>query len=289
MDEPTTPLDYAKRPTPAARIVRHRRLIVALAIAVTIVPVSKVAIQEWGELQHWWLRRKCLVFSLPPSTVVFDDDPVRAKNLLALGKYVSSHPALGTATGSPFALLPIREFDDYAVPSQWAAPVVFLHERISPAGHRRLVVIHISLLPNDPFNRIFFDHYLEQDGVTGNASRSQDRSVEMYRLPAEAIGIYAGQPDASDSSHFTIDYLLNNRRETIDGWLNDDNSVYLIPRCGQIYWLIPNTIWMPGNSAGPDWGIYSPHPNWNNWPIPPRAVLLGSFKYAADFPPRQCS
>jgi hypothetical protein len=251
METPSTSLDYANRPTTARRVFSDWRLMVALAILIAAIPIGMAVPQQWRALQHWQWRNKCLAFSLPPTTVIFDDDSLRTKTLLASGKYISTHPSFGWQRTSPVALLPIREFDNYAVGGRQAAPVVFLHERTSPAGHQGLVVVQFGRFSLDPLNRIFFFAYLDQIGVAGNASRSLGRSLEMLRLPGEKVTIYAGQADAKDSSHFTIDYLLNSRRETIDGWLNDDNSVYLIPRCGSIIWQIPNTIWMPGNSPGP--------------------------------------
>ena len=36
-----------------------------------------------------------------------------------------------------------------------------------------------------------------------------------------------GMPDPADASRFTVDYEIGDRRETIDGWLRDDDSVEL--------------------------------------------------------------
>lgn len=41
---------------------------------------------------------------------------------------------------------------------------------------------------------------------------------------------FAGQPDPNDESHFTIDYEVDGIRNTIDGWLLDDDTVKLEPR-----------------------------------------------------------
>ena len=46
------------------------------------------------------------------------------------------------------------------------------------------------------------------------------------------INLYAGQPDPNDKSHFTLAYTLNGKPGTIDGWLNDDDTVKLEVRAG---------------------------------------------------------
>jgi hypothetical protein len=44
------------------------------------------------------------------------------------------------------------------------------------------------------------------------------------------LRLFAGQADANDASHFTIDYVLGDQKGVIDGWLKDDGSVLLEKR-----------------------------------------------------------
>ena len=49
-----------------------------------------------------------------------------------------------------------------------------------------------------------------------------------HQLPKTRI--FAGQPDPADASHFTIRYQLWGQEDIIDGKLQDDDRVTLIPR-----------------------------------------------------------
>jgi hypothetical protein len=60
---------------------------------------------------------------------------------------------------------------------------------------------------------------------------------EKFRLDVDPHGlfrIYAAQLDPADPSHFTIDYAIDNQRNTIDGYLKPNDKLDLIPRAGQI-------------------------------------------------------
>jgi len=49
---------------------------------------------------------------------------------------------------------------------------------------------------------------------------------------ADRAEIFGGQPDPTDTSHFTIAYAVDGVRGTIDGWLLDDGTVKLETRDG---------------------------------------------------------
>jgi len=256
-------LRYAPRHGIARRLFARRDVLIALAIIVAVIAGFLILPSQWQAMRmRQYLRRlaqartACLTVSYPAGTIVFDDDPARSNPLMASGKYVSTHPSLGR--GGSFALLPTPAWDVYAsmqggVGSTSSgggrvAPVVFLHERTSPAGHRRLVVVQFGrMIGTDPFNRLFLYPYADPRTAAGQ------RMLEMGRTPTETTTLYAGQPDASDASHFTIDYVLNGRTETIDGWFNDDDTVSLLPRCGRITYPFGNATWMPGDAPGPPW------------------------------------
>jgi hypothetical protein len=270
MDKFSSPLDYAKQPTAARQFFARWRLIVALVIVIIAVNLIVIVSQQlWQTLPLRKLRNKCLVFSLPPTTVIYDEDPLRRKTLLASGKYVSTSLSLGW--NPAFALLPVREFDAYAG-YQGSLPTAFLHERISPAGHRRLVAANFSRSTSDLFDELdFFANVDDVSDMRHSLSASSPRNLDMCRLPNETVTVYAGQVDAIDMSHFTIDYVFNNRQETIDGWLNDDDSVSLVPRCGDIVWLKGTGYWIPGNAQRPLWIRKLPVTSLGHSNIPPTA------------------
>jgi hypothetical protein len=42
--------------------------------------------------------------------------------------------------------------------------------------------------------------------------------------------VFAGQPDPSDPAHFTIGYQIWGQQDVLDGRLQDDDQVTLLPR-----------------------------------------------------------
>ena len=102
----------------------------------------------------------------------------------------------------------------------------------------------------------------------------------MFRQAGDGTRVLAGVPDPADASHFTIDYVHNNLAGTIDGWLNDDDSVTLAPRAGRVARVTPGHVWWsPGGAPMPEWverhhGTYDvadepipPHATFNNPPV----------------------
>ena len=53
------------------------------------------------------------------------------------------------------------------------------------------------------------------------------RQVEFHRRR-----FFAGQPDPNDASHFSIDYEVEGEKGTIDGWLQDNDTVKMEVRDG---------------------------------------------------------
>jgi hypothetical protein len=55
----------------------------------------------------------------------------------------------------------------------------------------------------------------------------------QFHCPADQpLKLYAGQPDAQDESHFTIEYETPAGKGTIDGWLQPEDRVKLKVRDG---------------------------------------------------------
>jgi hypothetical protein len=52
--------------------------------------------------------------------------------------------------------------------------------------------------------------------------------------PGGVFRLYAAQVDPADPSHFTINYAIDNQRNTIDGYLKNDNQILFVPRAGRI-------------------------------------------------------
>lgn len=119
--------------------------------------------------------------------------------------------------------------------------ISFLHQRRSPSGNTRLVVI------GDLFNSINYDTCVPT-GFFGRSPPIENESIlfgvtplllDAYDTNGDGIAdrpfhlrVYAGQPDPNDQSHFTIRYEIDNQKDIIDGYLQDDGSVKLTCRAG---------------------------------------------------------
>jgi hypothetical protein len=118
-------------------------------------------------------------------------------------------------------------------------PIIFLHERISPAGHRRLVCVRYGPDPTT-FQPEFIAGFDYDASVATPATLTKppsfaqrfyglDSLSELVRtLPL--VRVYAGQPDPADPAHFTIRYQIWGQVDTLDGRLQDDDQVTLKPR-----------------------------------------------------------
>jgi hypothetical protein len=112
--------------------------------------------------------------------------------------------------------------------------VLFLHERRSKAGVRRMVILRRT----PPGGRMSWDipmafnaTLFEPAGLTGLPRRIISYLPDA--VPSHfgdgsgggpELRFFAGQPDPTDESHFTIDYELDGDRGTIDGWLRDTHE-----------------------------------------------------------------
>jgi hypothetical protein len=240
------PLDYAPAP-------RNRRWIYRATFVSLLLGLSLVA---WKRGPTWWRRaeilywqHQCLQFSPVADTVVYEEDPTAAAALLAgnpkyhpypLQRRTSSQAAASPATA---AALDVSDWNKLTtVLSRLYSPlikpgVIFLHERISPAGHRRLVCVRYRPQGNT-FSAQFIQG-LNCDTFTvipGTWSQppiyrlqwtfAWDVETVWPRKPP-LVRIFAGQPDPNDPAHFTIRYRMWGQEDVLDGRLLDNDRVTL--------------------------------------------------------------
>jgi hypothetical protein len=272
-------LGYAPAPQwPPSRLVR--RFVLPLA-ALALVFAS----WWWGRplashLDQIALQRRCLSYVPPqPVQVIYDDDPAAVPGLLASPRYTGSHPAIPKAAGT-VAVAGNAAYSAYRLSNgRTLPPAVFLGSRISPGGNVRLAAVTLSLVPAKPGPEAPFAQLVLHPGVelprrlfstagvsVGGATRVGGAlGLEMFVSPGDRTRLNEGRPDPADPSHFTIGYVHNGAAGTIDGWLNDDDTITLGPRAGDVveydatyHW------WSPAPGAMPAYvyveGIYSTRP-----------------------------
>jgi hypothetical protein len=143
------------------------------------------------------------------------------------------------------ALIP-REWLEFSSllspPGLVSAGTVFLHERISPKGHRRLVAADLltDRLEDGGDIQMWAAPRIVEPGSLMHLPHDKVSADAVRQLPlirvADAV-FCMGQPDSNDASHFTIRVIRGDRNEVIDGWLTDDDRVLLEPRSS------PTTGW----------------------------------------------
>jgi hypothetical protein len=196
----------------------------------------------------------------PAERVVLDLDADRAADLLAAGSHEGLTPP-DRPEATPAARVPeptaASVFAEAAGPAEGATEqdghgaLLFLHELTSPQGVRRTVVIRflpwVVQAPAGGWSpaaaglvaQIYDTRGLLREPThlaTSRAPLLLDAArpdADVYDLLADAgLRWFAGQPDATDPSHFTLEYeFADGRRGTVDGHLSaDGNAVRLAVR-----------------------------------------------------------
>jgi hypothetical protein len=238
---PQVPLDYA----PGAPIRRRRRLRRVL-IALIVVVIAAAAWWKGPGIYHHamvlYYLHEARVYSAPADQVVYEEDPAREAELLKLPHYhlFSSDTAAHNSYVAYWAP-PLESL----VKANWRGaypPAFFIHALRSPAGHKRLVMIwvgpnpiHANATGASPDNQVMVLY----DGSVIDGTTSKDISLQDWLAPMSVaehrstplyLRFYAGQPDATDPSHFTIPYRIGDYSDVLDGYLEDDDNIALFPR-----------------------------------------------------------
>ncbi len=192
-----------------------------------------------------------MTWSSPPDMVVYEEEPAAAAKLLLQGPGYSpcvlnrSSPQKSSAAFTAAAYAPtwsrIGTFIPELIVKHLGPPpaLMFLHERTSPSGHRRLVTV-IALPQDQSFTPDFIDghDYISDVFIPGTLTTDPQRVPKFWVLdvlsgyPAKPpnLRIYAGQVDPHDASKFTIRYEIWAQTGVLDGQLTDDDKLKLMPR-----------------------------------------------------------
>jgi hypothetical protein len=244
------PLDYG-----LAQPQRRRRVVRALAlVAFTLLGLAawRWGPPAWRQAQIRYYQHQCLIYSAPADQVVYEEEPAAAATLLAnRSNYepfrwdywdpANKMPAPAAARILPF-YQSFETLNGRTMRLQGGTAyeaVLFLHERTTSSGQRRLVKVTLIA---EPFSFWAFvmegDRYESQSWAQANRSNSL---VEPFDTRPRHVGspgplhpphlrIYAGQPDPKDASHFTIRYQTWGQEDVMDGYLVNNDTVMLKPR-----------------------------------------------------------
>ena len=231
------PIEYAP-PLPMHKRRHVRRRIFAITTLLIGIPLAWYAgPRAWrhAELLYW--QDKALNYSPPADQVVFDNDPDRVTGLLKSPEYKSVTNEIWETAAIRVAV-PCDRFTRLASPPGIIpAATVFLHERRNSRGERRLVLLQAG--PNSltysyrtPGGRYREEAIIYRLGTPFSnpveliAPRIGAQHFQMQR----PVRYFAGQVEPDDASHFSIAYEIDGKREVIDGWLMDDDTIKLEKR-----------------------------------------------------------
>lgn len=253
------PLDYAP-PAP-----RRARKIAKYVIGVLLLIAILLSGWAYGP---WALRRgdllitqhRCLVYSQPPEKEVYEEDPIESAKLFQSDANYSSYRIRRNIAGK------LAESDTFAaayIPACWrqfsratstdplTSAIVYLGERTSFSGHRRLICIRyyaetFSFTPDfrQGYNcatEVITPATITRDSDAGTyaalarfhlaiGTAAHDQLGATFAHHAPNVRIFAGQSDPNDASKFTIRYQMWGQTDTLDGQLTDADEITLKPR-----------------------------------------------------------
>jgi hypothetical protein len=209
-------LQYAPKPA----LLQRTRVRGCIAIALVAAATSAAALwgkPTWNKLQLLYWQARCMAYTAPADRVVFS---------------TSGSKQVPEEWSQFYRALTSQAFR--------SAGTLFLHERRSPARHRRLVVVDVSE-PNlctgacQMIARVFVpaSAFSKPREVIDIVSRN-----DAPFIPPNAV-FYAAQIDPDDGSHFIIKYTVAGRTHLIDAWLTDDDRLLLQDRAAPVASLTP--------------------------------------------------
>ena len=207
-------LSYAPARRTRGRLLRR-------VIVTTIALLAVGGLVGWGKpllsaarLRHW--QHACATYTVAPGTLVAaSSSPGR--------RFIAPIPACWTnytaVAGVPFV----------SMPGNMPTTVVFMHEMRTPDGRPRIVVVYCNPI------------YLPSASVVqslGPVSIDPAKGWSLTSRPAfhgghvpggypagDNVQLFAGQPDPSDPTRFTMAFIRKGRAGTVDGRLDDDDVV----------------------------------------------------------------
>jgi hypothetical protein len=229
----------------------RRRLLLPL-ILLLAVAVSALwwAPPLFGRYHAMVWRQQCMNYLPPADQVVYEEE---ASAVAAL----QDQPGYELTEGSRLRWIP-NCWRNEMPPCAQMQGNVFLHERISRAGHVRLVAIDLNVQPGSlltstgDIEDISFSGTVIKpgSGFSPDQPLCQGQTI-MWICPADPkpMRFYSGKPDASAPSRFSFDYERAGMRGTIDGRLNDDDTLTLVPRRGTVSRARLPLLWEPDEDA----------------------------------------
>jgi hypothetical protein len=199
----------------------------------------------------YWSRR-CACYVIPPDLKLIETDPKRIADIAATSDdyVITGHVGrLESAAFYPRCFRDLylveprawelgaarvagingaRELSHTAMlgPVAGYPPIVFMHERTSPGGTRRLVIVS-GLWTNALDLEKYTDAIAIPVASVFDTLTPQMRTQTMSQYSGAYVqaDLHPGIADPADASHFTIPYDAENTPHVLHGYLQDDGTV----------------------------------------------------------------
>jgi hypothetical protein len=227
-------LDYSALP-----LAWHRRRKVRLLLLLAALGAVLFTTWRWGprllmrvRINYW--QHECLSYTAPADQVVYEDAISAPALIWEDSRPVGNGPSIESTCPNVMARS-IRCWDKLCrITGRGATPaegVLFLHRRNDPSGKPWLVAVQFD---NRSWNSLSFSGLavLRADDPSADIGFGGTHFVGAKFIggeqPVEKLKIYAGQPDPSDPTRFTIPLELGKRKGTLVGTVIEAGGVDLI-------------------------------------------------------------
>ena len=190
------------------------------------------AVWRWGpavrdKARALRVERACLTYSAPADRVVYEEDPERGTELcVGSSAYRMSAPTR-RRPDEQLVWFVAQPWMDFPL-GQWQPGPAFLHARRVAGGEQRLVAVLMSRFSGPEHTVAFYGRVFRPGTLrAGPMQLSDERQsrVMMDTWRGGRVRVYAGQPDPADPSHFTIPFEVDDRPGTLEGWLEEDDTL----------------------------------------------------------------
>jgi hypothetical protein len=163
---------------------------------------------------------------VPPDKIVYEEDPVRAEELMKKPYY---EPIFG---GEGACLPDVLAWEMVGIRHLGRANV-FLRERTAPGKETRVVSVRVGDRGFGIFGSV--DLWWEVfPPCMGSRARNVTHTYELMLRGRDVLGLYAGQPDPADPSRFMIRYRTRAGEGTLEGQLTTEDQVLFSIRDGPL-------------------------------------------------------
>jgi hypothetical protein len=237
------PIELAYGRQSPRRRSRRRAVLIALVCLVTFTAYRGVQLlhTKWQAGRQPFLdaQQRCWTYTPDPAVPVYAEGKLAQNIMTAQSIFATKIDDYAVYSVPPLQRL--QEFGGRGMGSgQSLFATLFLHERHTSNGDRRLVAITLGTSPRYPGAIGPMDVHVTVADPMGRflpyrpkATTTRQTMGKWPPLPT-IVTFYPGEPDPANPSRFSIAYQIGDYPGLIDGVLNNNQTVTLTPVSGPL-------------------------------------------------------